>query len=69
MIRDFMVDPDNHMAHPERYSNSTTNTLGAYYFSVPLHCRTASNVSRTTDNLGSVVVANGLEYSVFAPEP
>ncbi|CAF9929816.1 MAG: hypothetical protein HETSPECPRED_007462 [Heterodermia speciosa] len=27
MIRDFMLDPDHHMAHPKRYSNSITNTL------------------------------------------
>ena len=31
MMRDFMVDPDHHMAHPKRYSNSITNSLGAYY--------------------------------------
>lgn len=29
MMRDFLVDPDNHMAHPKRYSNSITNSLGA----------------------------------------
>lgn len=29
MMRDFMVDPDHHMAHPKRYSNSITNSLGA----------------------------------------
>ena len=28
MVHDFMVDPDNHMAHPKRYSNSITNSLG-----------------------------------------
>ena len=28
MIRDFLVDPENHMAHPKRYSNSITNSLG-----------------------------------------
>ena len=31
MMRDFMIDPDHHMAHPKRYSNSITNSLGAYY--------------------------------------
>ena len=31
MMRDFMVDPDHHMAHPKRYSNSITNSLGTYY--------------------------------------
>ena len=28
MMRDFMVDPGNHMRHPKRYSNSITNSLG-----------------------------------------
>ena len=30
MMRDFMIDPENHMVHPKRYSNSITNSLGAY---------------------------------------
>ena len=29
MVRDFLLDPDNHMLHPKRYSNSITNSLGA----------------------------------------
>ncbi|KAL9035720.1 MAG: hypothetical protein Q9214_006454 [Letrouitia sp. 1 TL-2023] len=27
MVRDFLVDPKNHMLHPKRYSNSITNSL------------------------------------------
>lgn len=28
MMRDFLMDPKNHMSHPKRYSNSITNSLG-----------------------------------------
>lgn len=28
MIRDFLLDPENHMRHTKRYSNSFTNSLG-----------------------------------------
>lgn len=28
LMRDFLVDPQNHMEHPKRFSNSITNSLG-----------------------------------------
>ena len=32
MVHDFLVDPENHMLHPKRYSNSITNSLGTSGF-------------------------------------
>ena len=28
LMRDFLVDPDQHMLHPKRYSNSIINSIG-----------------------------------------
>lgn len=28
LVRDYMIDPEHHMAHPKRYSNSITNSIG-----------------------------------------
>lgn len=28
MVHDFIMEPENHMLHPKRYSNSITNSLG-----------------------------------------
>lgn len=27
LVRDYMVDPGNHMLHPKRFSNSITNSI------------------------------------------
>ena len=66
MMRDFMIDPDNHMLHPKRYSNSITNSLGAcllpecasdlFHFGARLFLR----LSVRRANPGTVVVTNHL---------
>ena len=28
LVRDYMIDPEHHMLHPKRYSNSITNSIG-----------------------------------------
>lgn len=31
MVHDFIMEPENHMLHPKRYSNSITNSLGKVF--------------------------------------
>lgn len=30
LVRDYMLEPGHHMAHPKRYSNSITNSIGLF---------------------------------------
>ena len=32
LVRDFVLDPGNHMLHPKRFSNSITNSIGKRHF-------------------------------------
>lgn len=45
MLHDFLVDPENHMKHPKRYSNSITMSLGTLrssLFLAPRHLQLLS---------------------------
>lgn len=35
LVHDYMTDPEHHIHHPKRYSNSITNTIGWYLPSCP----------------------------------
>jgi hypothetical protein len=28
LVRDYLIDPEHHMSHPKRFSNSITNSIG-----------------------------------------
>ncbi|KAJ5272111.1 hypothetical protein N7524_005380 [Penicillium chrysogenum] len=43
LVRDYMVDPEHHMAHPKRYSNSITNSI---VFGIRTANRKGSNMRR-----------------------
>ncbi|KAA8647950.1 cytochrome P450 [Aspergillus tanneri] len=43
LMRDYLVDPENHMAHPKRFSNSITNSI---VFGIRTAHRNGSNMRR-----------------------